>query len=57
MRAGSLELAEVLGHIDRVTAELESVTSDVALPEKPAIDEVDAYVARAYRTTWDAWDA
>ncbi|MDO9356674.1 MAG: nucleotidyltransferase domain-containing protein [Solirubrobacteraceae bacterium] len=56
VRSGEPELPEVLGHIDRVTAELEAVTAEADVPERPAIDEVDAFVTRAYRTTWDAWD-
>lgn len=57
VRAGGLPLDDVLAHLDRVTAELEAVTESVEVPERPRLEEVDAFVTRAYRTTWDDWDA
>ena len=57
VRAGEPELDEVLAHIDRVTAELEATCALAEVGDEPDIASVDAFVARAYRTTWDAWDA
>ncbi len=57
VRAGQPVLGEVTAQLDRVIAELEAVTEQADVPERPAVEEVDAFVTRAYRTTWDAWDA
>jgi uncharacterized protein len=57
VRSGEPTLEEVLAHIDRATAELEATCALAEVPEQPDIAAVDAFVARAYRTMWDRWDA
>lgn len=57
VRAGEPGLDEVLAHIDRVSAELEATCELAAVPERPDVARVDAFVTRAYRRTWDGWDA
>lgn len=56
VRAGEPEFPEVLAHIDRITAELEATCELADVPDEPDIAAVDAFVVRAYRTTWNAWD-
>ena len=54
VRAGRVPLDEVLARLDRVTARLSAVVEDPALRPMSDVDRVDAFVARAYRSAWDA---
>lgn len=54
VRRGEPPLDQVLQMIERAIARLDEVRHDPALPERPDVDTVDAFVASAYRRAWDA---
>jgi uncharacterized protein len=54
VRAGEEPLDDVLAHLDGVTTRLEEVTDGADLPAKPDVAAVDAFIVRAYRTSWEA---
>jgi hypothetical protein len=53
VRAGEQPLDDVLAHLDGVTTRLEEVTDGADLPAKPDVAAVDAFIVRAYRTSWE----
>ena len=54
VRAGRVELAEVLAHLDGVTAQLDHASSAAGLAVYSDVEAVDQFVVDAYRRAWDA---
>lgn len=54
VRAGEVELDEVLARLDVVAVELERAAEAPGLPETGDRDAVDRFLVRAYRSSWAA---
>jgi hypothetical protein len=54
VRAGEVPLETVLRRLDAVGAELDEASRVDALPARPDVAAVDAFLVRAYRRAWDA---
>lgn len=54
VRAGNVALVDVLGELERVTAELETLTRESDLPREGDAVRVDEFLAYAHRTAWGA---
>jgi hypothetical protein len=52
VRAGEVPLDDVLAHLDGVSAQLEELSHGAALPAKPDVGAVDAFLVQTYREAW-----
>jgi uncharacterized protein len=52
VRAGEVPLADVLAHLDGVSARLEELVADGSLPASTDVAAVDAFLVQTYREAW-----